>query len=351
MPSLITTGSDLVTMGFSFNFETLALSDDELIEQEDHQIVHDEIEDPPAQDSAPQQSPLVHSLKSVLETLKDVKVTFDDYTTTGGNIVYRRQLFDVRHQLMCEDDGQEVDLKQILINDNDTDLKANIYEGGFKSWECSYDVIDYMARSLSDGLTTSLFLDLGCGTALPSCFLFTEHTRRHVENVKYILSDYNYDVLRLVTVPNLLIHWASTLDPTLIHQLTHTEDGPESNHDELLITEGLIQAFLQDLEKRQCTIKLISGSWGREFNDLVKEDRIDYMVSSETIYSPQTLPLVAETILEVKAATTLVAAKNIYFGVGGSVVEFLQCLRNSRVNNFQVHEVGQLKRSIIHITP
>lgn len=343
-------------MGFSFNFEARALSDDELVEQEVAQAVSNEPECRPAQVSAPLQPPKVHSLESVLESLKDVKITFDDYTTAGGNVVYRRQLFDVRHQLMCEDEdqhvGQDVDLKQILIKENDIDLKANVYEGGFKSWECSYDLIDYMAKSsiLAEG-TTSLFLDLGCGTALPCCFLFTEHTRRRVKNVTYILSDYNYDVLRLVTVPNLLIHWASTLEPIILDKLTCVANGPESNSDELLITEQLIRAFLQDLNDRQCTIKLISGSWGPGFNKLVEHDKIDYMVSSETIYSPQTLPLVAETISEVKAATTVVAAKNIYFGVGGSVAEFLQCLEKLHINAFQVHEMGQLKRSIIHITP
>lgn len=61
------------------------------------------------------------------------------YTIT----VPRRELFDVRMQLMAED---EPEAENLINNLNKSDLRTNVYEGGFKSWECSFD----LARLLLD---------------------------------------------------------------------------------------------------------------------------------------------------------------------------------------------------------
>ena len=70
--------------------------------------------------------------------------------------------------------------------------------------------------------------------------------------LRLILSDFNYDVLRLVTVPNLLIHWASTISIEQLHELTSTtnDDGGGGDkieskfvNDEILITTKLIDQF------------------------------------------------------------------------------------------------------------
>jgi protein-histidine N-methyltransferase len=55
----------------------------------------------------------------------------------------RRELFDVRRQLMAEDDPQA---DSILSGIDSSDIRTNVYEGGFKSWECSFD----LARLLLD---------------------------------------------------------------------------------------------------------------------------------------------------------------------------------------------------------
>jgi protein-histidine N-methyltransferase len=46
-------------------------------------------------------------------------------------------------QLMAEDDGAEDpstggNLETSVIGDSD--IRTNVYEGGFKSWECSFDL-------------------------------------------------------------------------------------------------------------------------------------------------------------------------------------------------------------------
>lgn len=55
----------------------------------------------------------------------------------------RRELFDIRMQLAAEDEG---DNDQDAVGLDNSDIRTNVYEGGFKSWECSID----LARLLLD---------------------------------------------------------------------------------------------------------------------------------------------------------------------------------------------------------
>ncbi len=55
----------------------------------------------------------------------------------GSVEIPRRELWDVRVQLMAEADGDEVDEPGLGSHD----VKTGIYEGGFKSWESSVDLV------------------------------------------------------------------------------------------------------------------------------------------------------------------------------------------------------------------
>lgn len=55
----------------------------------------------------------------------------------------RRELFDIKLQLMAEDDSNSHERASGL---NASDIQTNVYEGGFKTWECSLD----LARLLLD---------------------------------------------------------------------------------------------------------------------------------------------------------------------------------------------------------
>lgn len=56
--------------------------------------------------------------------------------------VLRRELFDIRTQLMAEDPLRDQDSIEGLSKD---DITPGIYEGGFKTWECSIDLASYIA--------------------------------------------------------------------------------------------------------------------------------------------------------------------------------------------------------------
>ncbi|KAK6455632.1 uncharacterized protein RJT20DRAFT_48641 [Scheffersomyces xylosifermentans] len=310
--------------------------------------------------------PKIHTIESLLSTLRNVRLTFDNYTTPiGKNVIYRRELFDVKHQVMTEDDEENAKVNEILINTNNNDLEKRVYEGGFKSWECSYDTVDKLSNLLkpkSDSILTnySSFLDFGCGTSLPTSYLIMEKFQsKNKRPSTFILSDYNYDVLRLVSLPNIIIHWASTVDPEKLHNITTNEDIPAQQNDELLLTDRLLEEFLIDLKEYNINLVFISGSWGTQFNDLIEPLNVDFIITSETIYSLETLPVVAGSIISILSKSkaneghALIAAKNIYFGVGGSVVEFLNYFNKVKSGNFivNVEEVNDasLKRSIIGI--
>lgn len=67
-----------------------------------------------------------------------LSVTLDDGSTIH---LPRRELWDVKVQLMAEDEtGLQADM---VLGAHD--VKAGLYEGGFKSWESSLDLVKVMA--------------------------------------------------------------------------------------------------------------------------------------------------------------------------------------------------------------
>lgn len=350
-------------MSFSFGFTNEDFSDDELEGQSVvAQTQPQEYRDPLDQIKLDANTrPKLHELSSLLGTLTNVRLTFDNYTTGKGNIIYRRELFDIKHQVMMEEDENNNEMiNDILVGENKDDLKKDVYEGGFKSWECSYDSVDHISEMIKLGKLNQYkhILELGCGTALPTCFLLLNYFNGNIKPAatQITLSDFNYEVLRLVTLPNILIHWASTLDPQVLYELSNA-NGSALNNDELLITPQLITHFESSLHNLNINLQFISGAWSNPFIDLLPNHPIDFLITSETIYSPESLPILAETILAVLSpvkSSALVAAKNIYFGVGGSVIEFVAYLQTRIATLPFVLDVldvddTQLKRSIVCI--
>lgn len=54
----------------------------------------------------------------------------------------RRELFDIRAQIMAEDTSFE---RSSAVGLSTDDIMPRIYEGGFKTWECSIDLARYLA--------------------------------------------------------------------------------------------------------------------------------------------------------------------------------------------------------------
>jgi protein-histidine N-methyltransferase len=173
-------------------------------------------------------------------------------------------------------------------------------------------------------------------------------TRR---NARFTFADYNDAVLRLVTLPNLLLTWHNSRPQTAVKPAVSQEAPRAEQDEELDITPELVEEFKQDLARRGISIDFISGGWSSEFVDLVfsnlsNENCKTLVLASETIYSPSTLTAFSETLLALLRRSStptsktraLVAAKKVYFGVGGGVDEFLAVLKNVCGEELQVQE-------------
>lgn len=159
----------------------------------------------------------------------------------------------------------------------------------------------------------------------------------------FILADYNPTVLQHVTMPNFLLAWA-------IEQQAHEPElqaALSSVEGELEITESLLKAFKDYLVSSAINLSFISGGWCPEFVDLIYDTASTLPSSStngrtlvlgaETIYSPFALSSFTNVLFHILrkerdeqpswTAAAIIAAKRLYFGVGGSLDDFANKIR------------------------
>lgn len=123
-------------------------------------------------------------------------------------------------------------------------------------------------------------------------------------------------MIRLATLPNLLLTWATTTNPPLI----------TPGEGDLELTPEILTAFTTTLASHQISLTFLSGSWSPSLADLIPASAPDMgtlILGAETIYSPAATEAFVEILMillkRVKMAKAMVGAKNYYFGVGGSV--------------------------------
>ncbi|KAF7376652.1 hypothetical protein MSAN_00082000 [Mycena sanguinolenta] len=259
----------------------------------------------------------------------------------------RRDLFDARFQLISEGEGDEpaaekqretpTPVSALGFLDAPSDLVPGIYEGGLKTWECSLDLVGYL-----DGLrdpNSSYFsgkriLEVGCGTGIPSVYLlsclFSENS---TVNAHLVLQDYNASVLELITFPNIILAWYMSPASTE-YRATDAECPPADPTipGELTITPSLKSAFTASVTRLGISLAFFSGSWESLATHLGSVGaKHDIALTSETIYRTEALPALIQLLRQAYTATPslcLVAAKVLYFGVGGGVSEFLRTLQS-----------------------
>ncbi|KUJ11115.1 uncharacterized protein LY89DRAFT_739323 [Mollisia scopiformis] len=295
--------------------------------------------------------PQKHDLKEILNTLPSkisystLTIRFDDGSEVA---VPRRELWDVRVQLMAEEDDEG------LGNLGKDDVRTGIYEGGFKSWESSVDVVKVLHQRKDELLGGSRkYLELGCGTALPSLAVFQwllERRNASGLSLHLGLADYNPGVLRLVTLPNLLLSWAKI-----------TQKGLWEPEGELDIDSKLMEEFIAALQFDHIELYFFSGTWSPEFVHLVVETMNSNsahltIVAAETIYSPTALKSFGETLMNLLTSmpdnlrTSLIAAKKVYFGVGGSMEDFCELIRDKGGIIEQIREETEgVRRAVVEV--
>lgn len=135
---------------------------------------------------------------------------------------------------------------------------------------------------------------------------------------------------------------------------------------ELSLTPELIAAFQRSLEEYSIEIKFISGSWW-DTNMWISNNptKFDLILSSETIYRVSSLPSLItllqnatsqRAIAGVAEASSapplcLIAAKVVYFGVGGGMESFTKAVEESGGHCQTVYETKEgVARKIIKIS-
>ena len=173
---------------------------------------------------------------------------------------------------------------------------------------------------------------------------------RHMGTLDLGLADYNPTVLQLVTLPNLLLSWA---------QVTRKESWePEG---ELEIDADLVQAFTSSLKSHDVKLSFFSGAWSPEFVHLVMQSMglgaaHLTILGAETIYSPAALKSFADTLMSLLDGipegrrTALIAAKKVYFGVGGSIEDFCDAIRANGAGVQQIREESDgVRRAVVEV--
>ncbi|KAI0945076.1 hypothetical protein AcV7_001709 [Taiwanofungus camphoratus] len=310
----------------------------------------------------------------------------------------RRDLFDARFQLMSLDEpafvgeGNSGIMEGLEFLEAPSDLVPGVYEGGLKTWECSLDLVEcldefYSGSRISD-LRGKRLLELGCGTAVPTLYLlhrlFSGDASAADRDVHIHLQDYNALVLRLVTLPNVLLAWYMS-PASAAHRASASAPAadadapcdplPAANPAEpgvLPITPALIAAFRASLHAHRVRLRFFSSPW-ETFDLLSAGGPYDVLITSETIYRTESLPVLVDLLWRAcvgsgdgrggptetrphrahgPAALTssqlvtppdpdpaagepgapqylcLVAAKLVYFGVGGGVADFVHAVED-----------------------
>ena len=190
-----------------------------------------------------------------------------------------------------------------LINSMQEDDKADLftsdlipgeYEGGFKLWECSRDLLSTLNSMLAANqvvISDTAVLEVGCGAALPGIFSLKQGCKH------LTLHDFNEEVLRWLTMPGLYLN-----------DLGHP------------VEIGHVRFFSGDWQTTNDLMKYM-----REKESYLPTEGFDLILSADSLYSCDSMPRLYQLIVDQLCRPTgmaLVAAKSYYFGVGGSVALF-----------------------------
>lgn len=198
----------------------------------------------------------------------------------------------------------KVMFKKALVHSLHTDIDANLdiipgrYEGGYKVWECSLDLTDYLMThpQITLGSETIVLsgpvIELGCGHGFPGIACL------QMNLLPIIFSDLNEGVLSQTTWPNIVANAA--------------------NDDSVLA--------MKDCNYQP--IKCVSGEWQALSSWLLDTKnhaptQFRLIVTSETIYTKESCAKVFWYIRQHlhQEGVAIIASKRYYFGVGGGTLE------------------------------
>ncbi|KGB75401.1 hypothetical protein CNBG_1239 [Cryptococcus deuterogattii R265] len=300
-----------------------------------------------------------------------------------------------------EDEDNYVDAK--------TDLIPGLYEGGLKTWEGGVDLVEVLAGSLpgstaeeqdnsvGEWIKGGKVLEVGCGTSLPTAFLLRSLLSLPASSTpsKTVLhlQDYNHLVLSLVSLPNLILAALPYFPPEVLRLADEGDEPIETvvpdleEPGNLNLNEDLVDAFKKLLKERGIELKFTYGHWEGLSKELKEEkDGYGLVLAAETIYSQDSTPTLIDVLREavrqsgpqehkadvelessledlsvkddwakqplseISRGLVLVAAKVLYFGVGGGLQAFLDAAEADGAYHSTVKEWSQgVGRKVVQV--
>ncbi|KAI9593094.1 hypothetical protein BDF19DRAFT_449464 [Syncephalis fuscata] len=244
-----------------------------------------------------------------------------------------------------------------------SDLINGIYEGGFKTWECAFDLMNYLMNSTRPypAITTP-------------CECYVD------------MQDYNVDVLRLTTLPNVLVN--TTAPASLEESLAPLEhiigENPSDAH-----SEKESESELEDVEEedgeddeekpimdynspdwhplplssaRAALAHIIAqrsqfyaGDWSTLSTVVDGLHSYDIILTAETLYHADNhgrLYTAIRNTMRRPNGKAYVAAKTVYFGCTGSTLSFIDYVNSvGELTVARCHQVdSSVKREILCLT-
>ncbi|CAG8550291.1 1706_t:CDS:2 [Ambispora leptoticha] len=330
-----------MTFRFNFSLKDLDLSDHGI---NDHKVVKEEVEivdllqatsleEEKTNDN--QTSPFIAPKEIVISPLllklPESYIAETIESNSSPSTLYKRHLSDIKCQIALEDDDpmeEHEDSSNIKKSQNlfdimvESDLIKGVYEGGFKTWECSLDLVDYLAgRGIN--IDSPKVLELGCGSGLPGIYILTREKSARVD-----FQDYNEQVIKLVTIPNILLNTSLRPQSTDIDHQGIAQVNVANNEN-----------IIREMCKRS---RFFAGDWNGLVDALdikSEKEKYDLILTSETIYNEDSIEKlynVIKNILKRPTGVALVSSKTMYFGVGGGILPFRQLIERDNVFNVKV---------------
>jgi hypothetical protein len=200
------------------------------------------------------------------------------------------------------------------------DRIKGVYEGGFKTWECSLDLVSHLDMNrdtLFNQQKSMRILELGCGSGLPSLYCMKYHG--HISGMQLHLQDFNIEVIKTITSTNVALNLPKEL-----------ETIPN--------------------------IRYFSGSWD-SCTSIIPKNYYDMILSSETLYSSDQYDSLYRLIVHALKSDGLLilASKTFYYGLDGGMELFLNFLNNNNSKelkcidrkNMTLSQMGSVGRGIL----
>ncbi|TPX30645.1 hypothetical protein SmJEL517_g05837 [Synchytrium microbalum] len=203
--------------------------------------------------------------------------------------LYQRDVADLRTSMLQSSASSDESWIKDTFNESGSDVILGRYEGGFKTWESSLDLVGVLERIDDAWWSGKNVLELGCGQALPGMYCL-------IHGAKVTFQDYNEEVLTLLTLPNTILNTSSPSQKP--KSITAQSQPPQ-------------------------TASFISGDW-LTTPTLLLPNSFDVILTAETVYHAEFHARLFELIKYALKPTGSVylAAKTNYFGCTGSLPQF-----------------------------